>query len=186
MLAVVKFRSFASPQAAGFKQHGVHMRLCIFVAIMALLRASGYGQANHFADFDSIQAYAIHHPDSIDRRFILLFLQSFSDSKEKSNAEYGEWANGYLFRLMDNHPSSFYQALFELRGNQLLAIKREVYSPVNDGINVLAIFDRLKRSTLSEPLKSKAIKFLRPSYQHQKAEIESWERQNNRKWVWPQ
>ena len=137
------------------------------------------------AECDSLAAHLSRHADSLDIVYIGRFLNSFADATCANNVEYSEWANEFLFDLMDRQPQSFYAVLFSLSERSFSAVQHETMHPVNDGIDVISIFHRLQKSNLDKALKSKATTFLRPAYLLQREEIDAWEKKNHKKWQFP-
>ena len=61
-----------------------------------------------------------------------------------NNAEFSEYWNEVLFKILDKRPEIYLQCMCELRGKKYWnLILEEVESPVNDGINIRGIREHL-------------------------------------------
>ena len=65
---------------------------------------------------------------------------------------------------------------------QVRSIEGEINSPVNDGINMIALYKKIENSTLDENMKTQALNFIKPSYEAFNKMIKDWEKKNNKKW----
>ncbi len=134
---------------------------------------------------DSITAHLVSSWKSPKLSLVKKFLATFADPSCQDNAEYSEGANEILFHLIDEHPNTCFTALFSLSKRQIQAVANEVLNPINDSIPVDQIYERLKRDRHSSDLISRALRFMKPSYDKQVEGIRNWEKVNNQKWSYP-
>ncbi len=140
----------------------------------------------HDVDYcDSVASCLRMNWDSLEPGCLKSFLSAFSDERCKNNAEWSEGANEHLFRLIDRKPSLFFSTLFAMSPKQIAAVKREVDHPVNDGIPIIRIYDRVKQAQLSHKLKKRALDLLSIAYANEKEEIQNFEKKNGKKWEYP-
>ncbi len=85
------------------------------------------------------------------------FLYTF-DSACVNNAEYSEWSNEILFKLIDEAPGIFFQVI-EMEINDDSAILNEIQNPVCD-FDFQKIYDKIKTSTANADVKAKYLKAL--------------------------
>jgi len=90
-----------------------------------------------------------------------------------------------MFHLIDEYSKIFFTTLFSLSKEQISAIASEVMHPVNDGIPVVSIYNRLKKSKMPDKLKVRALKFMKPAFEKERETIEQWEKLNKKKWSYP-
>lgn len=166
------------------------MRVILFSIIMLLLisfpaLSQEIPKIDSYKDCVPLTAYIVKHKNTLDSSELREFLLSFSNKHCDNNVEFQEWGNEVLFSLIDLNPGFFFNTLFNLNDEQIRAVKREINSPIHDGINVVKIYQNVKDTYIPEDLKKKALELLHPSYEYEKKMIEEWERINNQKWEYP-
>jgi hypothetical protein len=85
--------------------------------------------------------------DKLTRDDLSLFLQSFHPSCI-SNAEFTEWSNELLFRILNAYPETIIE-LLESEELERKNIISTLESPINDAIPVQPLIDKIKRLQIS-------------------------------------
>ena len=97
------------------------------------------------------------HLDSLTFQIVKDFLCTF-DKLCINNAEYSEWSNETLFVVIDKEPSLFFQVIATGQVDNKLLLK-EIENPVTE-IDIQAIYDKIKRTTVSADLKTEYLNAL--------------------------
>jgi hypothetical protein len=113
-----------------------------------------FGFTNLFAgndckkcDIDKVKIVN-EHLDSLTFQMIYDFLCTF-DSSCRTNAEFSEWSNETIFKLLDKSPKLFFQVIVKGQVDNKL-ILREVEGPIRD-YDLQKIYNKIKTiNVLSE------------------------------------
>jgi len=141
----------------------------------------------HAQDFDTyyclnITKYINTNIDSLNSDSLLIFFKQFSIKENENNAEFAEWGNETLFEVLEKQPLIFFKVLFSMSEQEQKEVEKEINSPINDGINILKIYEKIENCEMKKDIKVRALDFLKPSYDSFKKMVEEWERKNNQKW----
>ena len=147
--------------------------------------SSDIPQIKTYEDCVPLVGYIADHKDKISKDDLIQFFSSFSNEHCLNNVEFNEYGNEVLFSLIESNPLLFFQNLFSLNQNQIEAIKSQIDDPINDGINVIKKYETVKNADMPKDLKSKALDFLKKSYDEEKEMIKDWEKINQQKWEYP-
>jgi hypothetical protein len=136
-------------------------------------------------DCITVVKYLQNNLNQVDLNYIKLFIKSFSDSSCINNVEFNEYGNYVLFKLIEKRPTDFFKVLFNQDIDILFSIKYQLDSPVNDGINIINVYNKVKKSNMPFNIKQKALSLLKYSYEKEIESIKNWELKNNKKWKYP-
>jgi len=92
------------------------------------------------------------HLDSLTDQMLSEFLCTF-DNSCKNNVEYSEFSNETLFTVLEKAPTLFFQVLTTRQIDDKIILK-EIENPINDLINLQAVYDKTKLATAKTELKS--------------------------------
>jgi hypothetical protein len=160
----------------------------IRIAVLVIMISCELTLAQEVITYDNCDSIAHHlttNWKSLKPSIVKKFLETFSDSKCQNNVEYSEYANEILFHLIDEHPKACFTELFTLSTRQIRMVADEILYPINDGIPVDQIYERLKKAHLLPELKNRALKFMMPTFEKQRKMIDRWEKANKKKWSYP-
>jgi len=161
------------------------MATSVLCAILLLVSPASR-VADALSTHGDTSAECIHRNwDSLDVSCVQVFFSAFSDPRYQQNVEWSEGANELLFRLMDRKPHLFFSALFGLSARQIAAVKEEIDNPINDGIPIRSIVDHVRHARMPIALKRRSLAFLKDTIAKEREMIDSWERINGKKWVYP-
>ena len=96
---------------------------------------------------------------NLSDNLIYLFLYSFDESCN-NNAEFIEYSNEVLFKLLIHYPEEIATNIIKEDINQKI-ILNELSSPINDGINVNEVIKSVKKSNIDKIMKKKFITALK-------------------------
>jgi hypothetical protein len=135
-----------------FKMKNFHYIL-VFLLLFSALR--GYGQNKCIkCDLDKLELIS-SHLDSISKSMISEFLCTF-DKKCKDDAEFGEYSNELLFRVIEKAPKLFIEVLSTKSNETKELILNELSDPAVE-MDYQKIFDRVKKGAPSSDLKTKIL-----------------------------
>jgi len=160
------------------------IRLALFATILVCQLASAQG-FTRCEQCDSISSTLVANWKKVTISSAGAFLATLGDPVCRACVEYTEGANELLFHLIDEHPKECFSALFSLTKGQRDAVAYATLNPIHDGIPVDEICLRLKKAAMPSELKRRALEFMKPAYKKQRQTVESWEKKNNKKWVYP-
>ncbi len=129
-----------------------------------------------------ITKYIAENIESVSKDSLNIFFEQFSLDENQNNVEFREWGNEILFEILDKKPKLFFETLFKMKSAQIKSIEDEINSPISDGINMIKLYNNVEKSSLDKKTKSKAITFIKPSYEAFKKMVGDWEKKNNKKW----
>ena len=98
------------------------------------------------------------HLDSLTDQMVGEFLCTFNNSCI-TNVEYSELSNETLFAVLDKAPTLFFQVLTNGQIDDRFILS-EIENPVNDVINLQAVYDRIRFSEANTELKTKYLNAL--------------------------
>jgi len=130
----------------------------------------------------NITKYVLVNVDSLQDDSLKIFYKQFGLEKNKNAAEFRQWGNEVLFKVLEKNPKQFFENLFKMRPSEIKTIENEINHPIHDGINMIKLYKNIENCDLNKNTKEKAIKFIKPSYEAFKKLIEDWEKKNNKKW----
>ena len=90
--------------------------------------------------------------DSLTDQMLSEFLCTF-DNSCKNNVEYSEFSNETLFAVLEKAPTLFFQVLTTRQIDHKIILK-EIENPINDLINLQAVYDKTKLATTKTKLKT--------------------------------
>lgn len=153
-------------------------------AISELILVGEYEQIviNKFERCTELVAFISTNFNTFDRCDLKVFLKSFTDPNCLNNAEFDEWGNETMYRIIEKRPQIFFDVLFEMTESEIGGVKKEIDHPIHDGINLIKIFENLQRTDMSKDLKEKALNIMQPAYESYKKMVRDWEEKNKIKW----
>ena len=156
----------------------------IFIVIILLIPFILYGQdsESEYPQCLNITKYVTLNIENLNHDSLLVFFNQFSIKENENNIEFSEWGNEVLFEVLEDKPELFFFTLFSMDSVAIKSIESEVNSPVHDGIDLVKIYDNVEKCSLTDDIKTRALKFVKPSYEAYKKMIEDWEKKNNQKW----
>ncbi len=75
------------------------------------------------------------------------------DNSCKNNVEYSEFSNETLFAVLEKAPNLFFQVMTTGQIDNEIILK-EIENPINDLINLQAVYDKTKLATAKTELKT--------------------------------
>ncbi len=114
------------------------------------------------------------------------FLNTFRDPGCRS-VEYSEWANEMVFTLMAKAPEKFFRALKSAESSVEEAISEDVLDhPIHDLINYPKIMTAIETEIADANIRHYADDLFRPYYDEHVLYRDSWEKENDQKWIYEQ
>jgi hypothetical protein len=122
------------------------------IILLFLLPVSfGFAQTNcRKCDIDKI-APADKNIGKLNSKILGAFLCTF-DSSCSNNAEYSEWSNKVLYKVIETNPTLFFSVLQKNEAIDLTILVKEIQSPLLD-YNFQAIYDKVRLTTGPQNLK---------------------------------
>jgi hypothetical protein len=124
------------------------MRIIVSTVFIMIITLHGICQGNKTedrkCDIESINQLKINR-DSITDKMILRFVTSIGKDC-LNNAEFSETSNWTLFWLADLKTKDFVRLLNDNKNNlEINFIIKEFESPINEGIDVVSIYNKIKQ-----------------------------------------
>ncbi len=179
------FAAQVSREPLGGTTRGFHMSTSVLCAVVLLFSSVFQNSAALSAPRDTTGECIDRNWDSLDVPCVQTFFAAFSDPRYQQDVEWSEGANELLFKLMDRKPQLFFSALFGMSARDIAAVKKEIDNPINDGIPIRSIVDHVKQAKMPNALKRRSLALLKDTIEKERQSIESYERANGKKWVYP-
>jgi len=97
------------------------------------------------------------HLDSLTFQIVNEFLCTF-DNSCINNAEYSEWSNETLFKVLDKAPTIFFQVVAKGQVDKKILL-RQIENPIND-IDIQIIYNKIKETKVPTDLKTEYLNAL--------------------------
>ncbi len=124
----------------------------LFWIITLFTCSSVFGQTTcKKCDVSKAQVIEIHE-QNLTYNVVSEFLCTF-DSVCNNNVEFSEYSNKILFRVLANAPELYFNVLENEKLDKNLFL-RAIENPIDDSINLQEIYDKIKRSSVSNLIKS--------------------------------
>ena len=121
------------------------------ILLVLCLTASGQDPCNK-CDIEKIRAVN-ENLTALTSEIISNFLCTL-DNSCKTSAEFSEWSNETIFKVLDNAPKVFLQVAAK-NGNNISILLTEIQNPIHDTIDFQSIYSKLKQVQGRENLKRK-------------------------------
>ncbi len=120
------------------------------IAMVFVFSFSSVPSAVHCDKCDTSKIKAVdEHLNNLNYQLVADFFCTL-DSSCKNNAEYSEWSNEMLFKVLERSPSLFIKVL-TTNPERAGLIFDEIKHPIHDGLDVLKLYDAVSADSGTYP-----------------------------------